>query len=216
MTRGKIFLAILLLSLTACAREQAAWTSVEAPNRLQVDWRSESFVASFQPGAAELGADERAKLARFLDASLRTGDERITLSPPTDLDRALTTRRIDHLRQIVASAAPRRPVTVAPIADGRLGAGSAMVVVGRYVVSTPSCPNWRKPSGIDSANQPSSNFGCANETNLGLMVADPADLVVGHELDRAEAEAMQHGIRRYRDNKVPALPKDNATLTTAK
>jgi pilus assembly protein CpaD len=213
MTRGKILLTILLLSLAACAREPSAWTAVEAPNRLQVDWRSEAFVATFPAGGAELAPDERAKLARFLDASLRTGDERITLSPPADADRALNARRVDHLRQIVASAAPRRLVTVAPIADGRLGTGSALVVVGRYVVSTPSCPNWRKPSGIDSANQPSSNLGCANETNLGLMVADPADLVVGHELDRAEGEAMAHGIRRYRDNKVPALPKDNATTS---
>ncbi|WP_119420722.1 CpaD family pilus assembly lipoprotein [Desertibaculum subflavum] len=216
MTRGKIFFAILLLSLGACAREEAAWTAVEAPNRLQVDWRSEAFVASFPAGAAELAPDERAKLARFLVAGLRTGDERITLSPPPDADRALTDRRVNHLRQIVAGAAPRRPITVAPIADGRLAAGSAMVVIGRYIVSTPSCPNWRKPSGTDSANQPSSNIGCANETNLGLMVADPADLVVGRELDNAEAEAMNHGIRRYRENKVPALPKDNSTLTTGK
>lgn len=216
MTRGKIFLAILLLSLAACAREEAAWTAVEAPNRLRVDWRSEAFVANFPAGAAELGPEERAKLARFLDAALRTGDERITLSPPADSDRALNGRRIEHLRQILAGAAPRRPVTVAPIADSRLTAGSALVAIGRYVVSTPSCPNWRKPSSVDSANQPSSNFGCANETNLGLMVADPADLVVGHELDNAEAEAMNHGIRRYRDNKVPTLPKDNGTLTTAK
>jgi pilus assembly protein CpaD len=211
MTRGKILLAILFLSLAACTREEAAWTQVEAPNRLQVDWRSETFVASFPAGAAELNPDERAKLAHFLNAGLRTGDERITLSPPADLDRALTDRRVEHLRRIVAAAAPRRPVSVAPVADSRLTPGSALVVIGRYVVSTPSCPNWRKPSGIDSANQPSSNFGCANETNLGLMVADPADLVVGHELAGAEGEAMMHGVRRYRDNKVPALPKDNAT-----
>ena len=216
MTRGKIFFAILLLSLAACAREEAAWTAAEAPNRLQVDWRSEAFVASFPAGAAELRPDERAKLARFLDATLRTGDERITLSPPPDADRALTGRRIEHLRQIVAAAAPRRPVAVAPIADSRLNAGSALVVVGRYVVSTPSCPNWRKPSGTDSANQPSSNLGCANETNLGLMLADPADLVAGRELDPADGEAMSHGVRRYRENKVPALPKDNGTLTSGK
>lgn len=214
MTRGKIFFAILLLSLAACAREEAAWTAVEAPNRLQVDWRSETFVASFPAGAAELRADERAKLAHFLDASLRTGDERITLSPPPDADSALAGRRIEHLRQIVASLAPRRPVNVAPIADSRLSAGSALVVVGRYIVSTPTCPNWRKPSGADFANQRSSNLGCANETNLGLMVADPGDLVVGRELDRAEGEAMVHGVRRYRENKVPALPKDNSSLTT--
>jgi pilus assembly protein CpaD len=216
MTRGQIFFAVLLLALTACSREESAWTATEAPNRLQVDWRSEGFVASFPAGAAELAPDERAKLARFLDASLRTGDERITLSPPPDADRALAGRRVEHLRQVVASVAPRRPVTVAPVADSRLAEGRALVVVGRYVVSTPSCPNWRKPSGVDSANQPSSNFGCASETNLGLMVADPADLAVGRELSNADGEAMSHGIRRYRENKVPVLPKDNSTLTTGK
>ncbi len=214
--QNKLLAAVLLLGLGACAREQASWTAVEAPNRLQVDWRSESHVSNFSPAAVELPPDERARLTRFLQASIRTGDERITLSPASDGDRALSERRIDHLRRLVATAAPGRPVTVAPIADSRLQGNNALIVVGRYVVSTPSCPNWRKPSGIDSANQPSSNFGCANQTNLGLMVADPADLVVGQELQPADAEAMALSIRRYREGKLPALPKDATVITTGK
>jgi pilus assembly protein CpaD len=212
--RIKPFATILLLLLAGCAREQAAWTAAEAPNRLQVDWRSESHVSTFAPNAVDLPGDERARLMRFLEASIRTGDERITLSPPADPDRGLSNQRVDRLRQLVAAAAPGRPITVAPVADSRLRRDNALVVVGRYVVSTPSCPNWRKPSGIDSANQPSSNLGSANQTNLGLMVADPADLVVGQELQPADAEAMALSVRRYREGKVPPLPKDNSTITT--
>ena len=49
----------------------------------------------------------------------------------------------------------------------------------RYVVTLPPCPDWSKPAAGagDFTNTASSNFGCADAVNLGLMVATPADLV---------------------------------------
>jgi pilus biogenesis lipoprotein CpaD len=41
-------------------------------------------------------------------------------------------------------------------------------------------------------------FGCSNAYNLGVMVADPADLERGRQLDPADAERASLSILRYR------------------
>jgi pilus assembly protein CpaD len=84
-----------------------------------------------------------------------------------------------------------------------------MLVVGRYVVTTPDCPDWTKPTTGDRGNSPSGNFGCATATNLGLMVADPGGLVVGRSLGPNDPYLSTGAVRRYRDDKVKPLPRDN-------
>lgn len=213
---ARIIAFLLLGALGACAREEASWTPAEAPQRVRADWRSESHLVAFPAGAVAPSSEETGKLAYFLTAALRSGEERLALGIPTSGDTQLAERRAQALRRVVASLAPDQPVTVAPVADPRLRDGAVLVTVGRYVVTTPSCPDWRKPSGIDAGNSRMSNIGCANETNLGLMIADPADLVVGQTLAPADGEATARGVRRYREGKVKPLPKDADTLSTAK
>jgi pilus assembly protein CpaD len=50
-----------------------------------------------------------------------------------------------------------------------------------------------------------SNLGCANAVNLGLMVADPADLVTGAPTAPADATREAEAIVRYRTDKVRQL-----------
>src|SRR5690606_18834183 len=83
------------------------------------------------------------------------------------------------------------------------GASGARVTVGRYVVKPPACPDWSKPATGDPANQVTSNFGCATETNLGLMVADPGVLLRGvDQMAPADGEAVAVGIKNYREGKI--------------
>ena len=59
-------------------------------------------------------------------------------------------------------------------------ADSVSIVVRRYVATLPGCPDWT--GALNSySNTPSSNWGCATATNLGLMVAEPGDLVHGRD-----------------------------------
>ncbi len=209
-------IVLALLALAACAREEASWTPAEAPARVRADWRSESHLVAYAAGAVDPSAEEKGKLARFLDAAVRSGEERLALGVPAGGESPLAEKRAAALRQMVVAMAPGRPVSIAPVADPRLRDGTVLVTVGRYVVTTPNCPDWRKPSNMDPANSRMSNMGCANETNLGLMIADPADLVVGQTLAPADGEATALGIRRYREGKVKPLPKETDTLSTVK
>ena len=76
--------------------------------------------------------------------------------------------------------------------------GSVRMVVGRYVVTPPSCPNWTKPSGSDWTNATPSNHGCATTINLGLMLADPGDLVRARPITPSDGQAGASKVDKYR------------------
>ena len=45
----------------------------------------------------------------------------------------------------------------------------------------PGCPNWSSNSDTNLGNATSSNYGCAINSNLAAMVADPEHLIKGAE-----------------------------------
>ncbi|WP_448663600.1 CpaD family pilus assembly lipoprotein [Sphingomonas sp. CJ20] len=67
----------------------------------------------------------------------------------------------------------------APMTPGQIAPGTARVVVTRMTASVPGCPDFTRQYQPDYAASTSSNLGCATNTNLARMVADPADLVRG-------------------------------------
>ncbi|HEU4704367.1 MAG TPA: CpaD family pilus assembly protein [Sphingomicrobium sp.] len=69
----------------------------------------------------------------------------------------------------------------APVTAGAVAPGTARVIVSRARASVPYCPNWSVPSQPNYQNRTMSNFGCAVNSNLAAMVANPEDLVHGRE-----------------------------------
>lgn len=93
--------------------------------------------------------------------------------------------------------------------------GRVRISVERHVVTPPSCPDWSKPVGEDSENSPQANFGCANTANLGMMVANPRDLVRGRSPGTADGAAVSAAIQRYRDGKIRELIDDDRVTAFA-
>jgi pilus assembly protein CpaD len=77
----------------------------------------------------------------------------------------------------------------APVTAGNIAPGTARIVVTRSKASVPDCPNWSKTTeaNFNSSNHP--NYGCATNSNLAAMVADPEDLVRGRESPPRNAKA---------------------------
>ncbi len=67
----------------------------------------------------------------------------------------------------------------APVTQGRIAPGSVRVVVTRMSAAVPNCPDYSRVYQPDYTASTSSNFGCAINTNLAAMVANPGDLVRG-------------------------------------
>ena len=67
----------------------------------------------------------------------------------------------------------------APVTPGYLQPSQARVVITRSTASVPGCPDWSAKSDMNYSNGTSPNFGCAVNSNLAAMVADPQDLLEG-------------------------------------
>ena len=204
-TRLILCLAALLGALAGCDTP-AEWSGAEAPRHLRVDFQRLSHTAGFAANATQLAQNEQDSLSAFLQASQVTTDDPVYLEGAA-ADR-LSAPRIGAL----ARELTRQGYSVAtlPAAPDAVPRNSLLVIVERYVVTPPDCPNWTKSQSDDHENAPTSNFGCADATKLGLMVADPRDLVIARQLGPAGAAQAGLAIQRYRAGQTSPLPGASA------
>ena len=197
--------ALIAAALAGCSPyTKASWTPIEAPVENQVRWTESSHVVRFTPGESDLSAGERGRLDAFLSLARPEYTDRIFVLGD---DSALETRRTASVREhLVERRVASRQIMSGMAADD--GPNALTIVIGRYVVIPPSCPNWSKPSGGDANNRTGSNFGCATATNLGAMVADPGDLVTGKTLGPGDATVSSGAVQRYREDNIKELPTD--------
>lgn len=87
-------------------------------------------------------------------------------------------------RDAVAAVAARYGLLVdatAPVTTGAIAPGTVRVVVSRMAASVPGCPDWSRASNATFSGDSMSNYGCAMNSNLAAMIADPRDLVAGRD-----------------------------------
>jgi pilus assembly protein CpaD len=214
MTKRKSFAALLALgtvALTAVGAdarparyESAANHSLDSENQPVVQ-RFE-FVLDLAGGPQGVSDPELARLdAWFHSLGLGYGD-RISVDGPYGGGRA----RADVGR--VAAAYGLLLADGAPITPGALRSGAVRVVVSRGVASVPGCPKWRNAEGPSVT---SANYGCATNTNLAAMVADPNDLVLGQVGSPVgDPVAAAKAIKVYRDT-PPTGSKGLTAITTS-
>ncbi len=94
--------------------------------------------------------------------------------------------------------------------DHRIGVLDDPTHPGRTIALAPSCQKWREWPGQDLENDFNPEFGCAQNYNLAKTIVNPNDLVHGHAIGAADANASILGIERYRSDKKKELinPKD--------
>ena len=202
-TRLHLLAIPVMLALAACRPGAAEYTDSEAPKQLRLNQASSHISLAFAPGSAGLSAAEAARLHRLAVSGGVSPEDRVTIAASGDP--LLAERRSEAIARelllygIVATA---KQFTGVP-------RDHAIVAVGRYMVTLPPCPNWSRLPASDFTNARSSDFGCAVATNLGLMVASPADLVGGRDLARADAIPAVSAVNRYLSDKVK-LPETGA------
>jgi pilus assembly protein CpaD len=190
----------LILALAACATD---YTKSEAPNNLRVDGAETRVDVSFVPGSARLARPDA--IRQLVAAGRVRAADRVTISAggPSGLaeQRAAVISRELLAYGIVADALPLESVP----------ANHAILGVGRYAVTLPPCPNWSQPPNTQYTNAYPSNWGCARAVNLGLMVANPADLVSGRALAPADGMPAVTAVQRYLNDRVKQPPAPTAS-----
>lgn len=105
-------------------------------------------------------------------------------------------------RRQVAAIAGRYGLLIqagAPVTAGMVAPDAVRVVVSRRRATVPGCPNWSVQSQPNFENRSMSNFGCAVNSNLAAMVADPVDLIHGREGSSAvDAASAAKAVSLYR------------------
>ena len=88
----------------------------------------------------------------------------------------------------------------APTTQGFLEPGQARVVITRSTASVPGCPDWSAKSDSNFNNASSPGYGCATNSNLAAMIADPQDLLEGKASDGTTTiSTSTKAINTYRD-----------------
>lgn len=190
-----------LLVVAACSpypdSQYMSWSLPEAEKQTQVDWVELEHKVEFAPGQAIPRKRDLAALSQFLERSRPGYGTRLFVSADAG---GLAQERRAAIEQRLKAAGYKVESLVE-----QSGSGDVTVIVGRYVATPPACPDWRKPADGDRGNTPMSNLGCATESNLAAMVADPGDLIRGRRPGAADGETAAAGIQRYREGKVTPL-----------
>lgn len=204
-------LIALALGLAACAEvPNPPSAGLDVPKVLQVRRQQFQYEAAFAPGSSVLTPAEQARLENFLTRGAPQSPPHVYVS--ASANDPLATARIARIVNLLAARGidvERAAPPPSGMADNHL-----LVVLRRYVVQQPVCPDWSGDPDYDHQNFPASNFGCANVVNLGMMVDDPRDLVQGRTLGPESAEPGLEAINRYRTDTVKALPVVSASGNT--
>lgn len=107
------------------------------------------------------------------------------------------------VREGIADVVARHGLLVSDDGSAAAGAapqGAVRLIVRRATASVPGCPDWSSTQETDMNLATSSNFGCAANSNLAAMVANPEDLVRGQGNDSALRTATSNrAISTYRE-----------------
>ncbi len=196
--------AMGLAALAGCMPQQSQWAGNETSMRNTVDLVRVAHDVKFEDKSAALSQEEEARLKAFLSKTGFDYSDRLFLDLPENDDAAAKAGIEKQAEAVVAELAKLgHDVYAKPLAYGKTPAANTVrIVVERYVVTPPDCPDWRQPASPNYENAPSSNFGCANTTSLGLMVANPRDLIEGRDYEPSDAADAAAAVRRYREDKV--------------
>lgn len=132
-----------------------------------------NFTLDVDTTGSGLSISEQQRLNGWFETmDLRYGD-RVTIEDPAD-NPAVSSAVNDLAGRYGLIVSP-----VAPTTAGMLQPGQARVVITRSVASVPGCPDWSAKSDSNYLNATSPGYGCATNSNLAAMVANPEDLLTG-------------------------------------
>jgi pilus assembly protein CpaD len=191
----------LTLGLAACAAE---YSKSEAPTQLRVDGADSRRELAFAAGSAYLPPSELRKLDGWvLSGNIRPADRvAIAAGGPAGL--------AAQRAAAISGELLRYGIVATTLALDAVPANHATISIGRYAVTLPTCPNWSQSLDYDFTNAFTSNYGCANATNLGLMVASPADLASGRPFSGPDATPAVAAVQRYLTDRVKQPPAPTA------
>lgn len=134
-----------------------------------------SYTFDVRTSQSGLTISEQQRLDGWFEAMELGYGDRVSIDDPLASEATL---------DAVSQLAGRRGIMVdagAPVTSGVVQPGYARVVLTRSTASVPGCPDWSAHSDMNFNNATSPGYGCATNSNLAAMIANPEDLIQGQK-----------------------------------
>ncbi|GHC99352.1 CpaD family pilus assembly protein [Novosphingobium pokkalii] len=181
-------------ALAGCVGGQPTNRSLNSVHQPVVERTSYTLDINTLPGGGVPVSEQRRLAGWFESLGLGYGDKVALDDPAADpATRAAV--------QAVLSAHGLMLADAVPVTAGTLAPGTARLVIARTTASVPGCPDWSTHNDGNGNNATSTNYGCAVNSNLAVMVANKEDLVRGQTGDGSTAVMSGNkAIEAYRNN----------------
>lgn len=154
----------------------------------------QNFVFDANASDGSLSPTEAARVSGWLDAmNVRYGD-RVAVDTSSAYG---SNAAVEAIAELMNRKGMMLATTV-PITPGAIQPGFVRIVITRASAAVPGCPNWGTRSATDYNATTTSNYGCATNSNIAAMVADPMDLVRGQSERSNDPLTASRAIRSYR------------------
>ena len=193
---AKLMIAAVGLSLAGCTGSHVNRTmySVHQP----VVSRS-NYAIDLNAGSGGLAQGERQRLGEWMTALGAGYGDRLAIDyGPGGFADAETASAVSQ----VAANYDVALVDTAPVTAGAVVPGTVRLVLTRSTASVPSCPDWSKKSEANYTSGNHTNYGCATNSNLAAMVADPEDLVRGQDAHGHDSTRAVRPVQAYRSGET--------------
>lgn len=202
-----LILVAAMTGLGACATPPAGAPTPQETHPVRVDLRTFQVVVPLSRAATAqpLPAD-------FVEEYYRRGRGPMTVVLPAGADGAgakAGRTLAGWLKERLIPASVGRAVTAGEVADGTLA-----VFFKAYVAEVPECGDWRGEAAFNPGNLPHTNFGCAIQRNVGLMLSDPGEMIAAPTTGAPDTARLVDTLERYRAGEALGAPPPAIEQTT--
>jgi pilus assembly protein CpaD len=145
-------------------------------------------------GGNSFATGEMQRVTEWLDGLQIGYGDRIAVDYGDGYNNAFTQGAVNNF----AADYGLKVVDTAPVTPGMVAAGTIRIVVTRSTASVPNCPNWSKTTEANYNASVHPNYGCAVNSTMAAMIADPEDLVRGKKDENLDRTSGSEAIKKYR------------------
>lgn len=195
--QGVIMMAGLFL--TACADMYPDLKNYEAtPKTVLAQEFTYGVDVVFAVGDPLLSEEEAARVTNYVSRMSIGKYDRVNLVAYGNGElNPITAGRINAIQSILNSQNVRVDNIVWSPETESTDQNKLRILIDRYLVTLPGCPDWTKSARGSFDNQVHSNWGCATAMNFGAMLAEPHDLIEGRADHTADGAYLLRSIQRY-------------------
>lgn len=180
-------LALMAIGATGCrhdagAPQVAGWSLVDPAQRhpILVSQQPETIEVNVAANSRRLSPRQRAEVLDFVHRARASdaGNSRLVIQAPGGSSNEIAAMNaVGEIRQIMSdNGFADSSIFVEAYRGGHMSA-PVRVSYMTYVAEAPNCGYWPTNLANQRDNAHYHNFGCANQRNLAVMVANPADLI---------------------------------------